>query len=118
VSIPIRNNLRVFLTIYRYENCAWVPSLVVFVVATGVGGKHLVDTPTAPATVQQVFSFAATIAGFMMTWSVLSSDYTAYFHPRVSRFVEFRGGLDQYLISKKSAGEFSYTRILASIFLL
>jgi hypothetical protein len=67
--------------------------------------------------VTQIFSFGATIAGYMIPWSALSSDYTAYFHPRVSRFVEFRGGLHQNLISKKSAGEFLYTRIWASIFL-
>ncbi|KAF8480312.1 NCS cytosine-purine permease, partial [Russula ochroleuca] len=67
-----------------YENCAWAPSLLVFVVATGAGGKHFIDTPVAPATAAQIFSFAATIAGFIMTWSAFSSDYTAYFHPRVS----------------------------------
>ena len=111
------NNLGIFLTFCRYENCAWAPSLLVFVVATGVGGKHFVDTPTAPATAAQIFSFAATIAGFVLTWSAFSSDYTVYFHPRVSRFVKFRGDLHQNLISRKLAGEFSYTRISASIFL-
>ena len=115
--LPIGNNLSTFLTFCRYENCVWAPSLLVFVVATGAGGKHFVDTPTAPATAAQIFSFVATIAGFMMTWSAFSSDYTAYFHPRVSRFVDFRGGLHQNLISGKLAGEFSYTRISASIFL-
>jgi hypothetical protein len=90
---PIKNNLSVFLTFCRYENCAWVPFLLVFVVAAGVGGKDFVDAPTAPATVAQIFGFGSTIAGNMITWVALSSDYTAYFHPRVSRFVEFRGGL-------------------------
>jgi len=101
----------------RFEYFAWIPSLLVFVVATGVGGKHFVDTPAAPATAAQIFSFGATVAGFVMTWSSVSSDYTAYFHPSVSRFVEFCGGHYQNLISKKLAGEFSYTRISASIFL-
>ncbi len=35
----------------------------------------------------------------MIPWSALSSDYTAYFHPRVSRFVRFRDGLHLNLIS-------------------
>ena len=84
----------------------------------GVGGKHFVDTPAAPATVVQIFSFGATIAGNMITWAALSSDYTAYFHPRVSRFVKFLCGLHQDLIdltSKTSVGEFSYIRISASL---
>ncbi|KAI0284674.1 permease for cytosine/purines, uracil, thiamine, allantoin-domain-containing protein [Russula aff. rugulosa BPL654] len=64
-----------------FQNCAWFFFLLVFVVVAGVGGKHFVDTPAAPATVVQVFSFGATIAGNMITWAAISSDYTAYFHP-------------------------------------
>jgi hypothetical protein len=67
--------------------------------------------------VAQIFNFGATIAGYMIPWSALSSDYTAYFHPRVSRFVEFGDGLHQNLISKILVGEFSHTRISALIFL-
>ena len=81
------------LFICRYQNISWIFFLLVFVVATGVSGKHFVDTPVAPATAQQIFSFGATIAGNTIPWSGLSSDYTAYFHPRVSRFVKFRGCL-------------------------
>jgi hypothetical protein len=112
----IKNNLSIFLTFCRYQNCIWVPCLVVFVVVTGVSGEHFADTP-APATVAQIFNFGATIAGYMIPWSALSSDYTAYFHPRVSRFVEFGDGLHQNLISKILVGEFSHTRISALIFL-
>ncbi|KAF8480409.1 NCS cytosine-purine permease, partial [Russula ochroleuca] len=72
-----------------FENCVWVPLLLVFVVAAGVSGKDFVNTPTAPATVAQYFSFGATIAGNMITWAALSSDYTAYFHPRVSSWRMF-----------------------------
>ena len=111
----IRNNL---LTFVRYENCAWAPFLLVFVIATGVSGKDFVNTPTPPATVAQIFNFGATIAGYMIPWSALSSDYTAYFHPRVSRFVKFCGVLHQNLIFTGSAFEFSHTRIWASLFLL
>jgi purine-cytosine permease-like protein len=110
-----------FLTFRRYQNCAWFFFLLVFVIVAGVGGKHFVNTPAPPATVVQVVSFGATIAGNMITWSTLSSDYTAYFHPRVSRFVKFLGGLYQNLIdliSKTSVGEFSSIRISASLSLL
>jgi hypothetical protein len=108
----------IFLILFRYENCAWAPFLVVFIVAAGVGAKHFVDTPTAPATAAQYFSFGATIAGYTMAWATLSSDYTVYFQPRVSRFVRFCGGQHQNLISKVPAGVFSYTRIWVSLFLL
>ena len=89
-----------------------------FLVTTGVSGKHFVNTPVAPASTRQIFNFAATIAGNTIPWSGLSSDYTAYFHPRVSRFVKFRGGVYQNLTSENSAGESSYIRISASTFLL
>ncbi|KAI0252914.1 NCS cytosine-purine permease, partial [Lactifluus subvellereus] len=68
-----------------YERCAWIPVLIVFVIATAVGGKHFVDTPTIPAaTAPQILNFGATIAGFTLTWAAFSSDYTTYFHPSVS----------------------------------
>ena len=80
---------QVSLTFFRYQNCAWIPFILVFVVATGVSGKYFVNTPTAPATVAQIFSFGATLAGGTISWAGISSDYTVYFHPRVSRFVKF-----------------------------
>ena len=92
IANPISNDFSVFLTFCRYQNIAWFFFLLVFVVATGVSGQQFIDTPTAPAAVQQLSSFASTIAGNTLPWSALSSDYTAYFHPSVSRFVEFHGG--------------------------
>ena len=86
-----RNDFCGILIFRRYQNCAWVFFFLVFAVVAGVGGKHFVDAPVAPATVVQVFSFGATIAGGMITWSIISSDYTTYFHPSVSRFVKFLG---------------------------
>jgi hypothetical protein len=86
--LHLQEGFRCFLIFRRYQNCAWFFFLLVFVVVAGVGGKHFVDTPAAPATVVQVFSFGATVAGNMITWSGVSSDYTVYFHPRVSRFVQ------------------------------
>ncbi|KAI0289622.1 cytosine-purine permease [Russula brevipes] len=67
-----------------YANCAWIPVIVVFVVALGVSGKDFVDTPTTPATMAQIFNFGAIIAGFVITWATQSSNFTVYYHPRVS----------------------------------
>jgi NCS1 nucleoside transporter family len=68
-----------------YGRLAWIPVLLAFLVALGVGGKHLANPPPAEAaTAAAILGFAATIAGFDITYSPLSSDYTSYFHPDVS----------------------------------
>ncbi|KAI0938693.1 hypothetical protein AcV5_000314 [Taiwanofungus camphoratus] len=67
-----------------YERIAWIPVLIVYVVALGIGGKHLSNPPPAqPATASTILSFASTIAGFVITYSPLASDYTIYFRPEV-----------------------------------
>ncbi|KAF9459715.1 NCS cytosine-purine permease [Collybia nuda] len=73
-----------------YERVAWIPVLVTFVIALGVGGKHLINPPPAePATPAAILSFASTIAGFVVTYSSLSSDFTNYFRPEVSSWKIF-----------------------------
>ncbi|KAG5642599.1 hypothetical protein DXG03_002497 [Asterophora parasitica] len=73
-----------------YERIAWIPVVVSFIVALAVGGKHLSNAHMAePATASAVLSFAATLAGFVVTWSSLSSDFTTYFHPDVSSWKMF-----------------------------
>ncbi|KAF8636998.1 hypothetical protein AX17_003111 [Amanita inopinata Kibby_2008] len=73
-----------------YERIAWIPVLITFIVALGVGGKHLSSPPPAtPATAASILSFASTIAGFIITYSPLSSDFTSYFHPNVSSWQMF-----------------------------
>ena len=64
----------------RYERLAWIPVLIVYLVALGVGGKHLTSSPPAePATAPAILSFGATIAGFVITYCSLSSDFTIYY---------------------------------------
>lgn len=68
-----------------FERVIWFPIVLVFIIATCVGGKHFSDAPAAPpATASQILTFGATIASYTMTWSLISSDYTTYYHPRVS----------------------------------
>ena len=69
-----------------YERLAWIPVLVVYLVALGIGGRHITNPPIVePATAQAVLSFAATIAGFTITYCPLGSDFTIYYTPSVSR---------------------------------
>ncbi|KAF9787822.1 NCS cytosine-purine permease [Thelephora terrestris] len=64
-----------------FERIIWFPVLVAFVVALGVSGKHLTSPPSAPATVQEILSFAGVIAGFTITYAPLGSDFTMYYSP-------------------------------------
>lgn len=70
-----------------YERFAWPPVLLAFVVALGVGGKNLYNAPAPSATAQQVLNFASVIAGFVITYSAMASDFTMYYKPTVSRCV-------------------------------
>lgn len=68
----------------RYERLMWIPVLVAYVVAAGLGGKHLINPPPAePATAAAVLSFASVIAGFVISYAPISSDYTLYYTPDV-----------------------------------
>ncbi|KAF9564518.1 NCS cytosine-purine permease [Agrocybe pediades] len=76
--------------LHWYERIAWIPVLITFIITLGVGGKHLSNPPPAtPATAPMVLGFAATLAGFAVTYSSLSSDFTSYFRPNVSRYKLF-----------------------------
>ncbi|KAF4582430.1 hypothetical protein EYR38_002550 [Pleurotus pulmonarius] len=68
-----------------YEKVAWLPVLIVFLVALGVSGSHLSlpQTEESPPAAS-VLSFGASIAGFVMSWSGMASDFATYFHPNVS----------------------------------
>jgi NCS1 nucleoside transporter family len=69
-----------------YERVAWVPVLISFLVALGVGGKNLFNAqPAEPATADAILSFASVIAGFVITFSAMASDFTMYYEPTVSR---------------------------------
>lgn len=70
-----------------YERLAWIPVLIGYLVALGVGGKHLHNQPPAEqATAQAILSFAATIAGFVITYCPLGSDFTIYYKSSVPRY--------------------------------
>jgi purine-cytosine permease-like protein len=64
------------------ERLTWAAVLLAFVVALGVGGKHLAD-PSAPGPTdaRAVLSFASVIAGFIVTYAPMASDYTLYLLP-------------------------------------
>ncbi|KIK95841.1 hypothetical protein PAXRUDRAFT_139812 [Paxillus rubicundulus Ve08.2h10] len=68
-----------------YERVAWFPVLIAFLVALGVGGENLYNAPpAAPATSDSILSFASVIAGFVITYAAMASDFTMYYEPTVS----------------------------------
>lgn len=92
--------------IHRYERLAWIPVLITCIIVLGVGGKHLSNPPPMePATAAAVLSFASTLAGFSITYSGLSCDFTSYFRPTVSRYDESPTSQgSRWLTGKSSAG--------------
>lgn len=70
-----------------YERLSWPPVLLAFIVALGVGGKHLYNAPSfsgEPASASTILSFASVLAGFVITYSAMASDFTMYYEPTVS----------------------------------
>lgn len=77
-----------FKVLHYYERFAWIPALIVIIVATGCGGNKLkeqVEVPNAEAST--VLSFAALVAGFLIPWAALSSDFVTYMDPQTPKFV-------------------------------
>ena len=65
---------------------SWLPVLLVYLVALGVGGKNLSNPPPEePATAASVLSFASVLAGFVLTYTPMGCDFTTYMDPKVSR---------------------------------
>ncbi|KAI5117823.1 hypothetical protein M0805_003301 [Coniferiporia weirii] len=74
-----------YRVIIWYERLSWLPVLIVFLVALGVSGKNLSNPPALePTTAASVLSFVSVIAGFVLTYSPLGSDFSTYLDANVS----------------------------------
>ena len=72
----------------RYERLSWIPVLLAYLVALGVGGKNLSNPPTEkPTTAASALSFASVLAGFVLTYTSMACDFTTYMDPGVSRSI-------------------------------
>ncbi|KAJ7927492.1 permease for cytosine/purines, uracil, thiamine, allantoin-domain-containing protein [Mycena leptocephala] len=68
--------------LHWYERFAWIPIVIIFLIAVGLGGKNFQHIPPVePATAPTILSFAAVIASYVLTWSPLSSDFSCYMRP-------------------------------------
>lgn len=72
-----------FRVLHHYERWAWIPALIALIIAAGCGAKGLSQqVETEPATAPQVLSFGGLVAGFMLPWAVLASDFSTYMHSK------------------------------------
>ncbi|KAL4908294.1 hypothetical protein BDW74DRAFT_166067 [Aspergillus multicolor] len=75
--------------LHQLERYSWVFALVAILVATGEGGKHLHQaqgsgSEQAAPTSASIVSFGGVIAGFLIPWAAMASDFTVYYHQSVS----------------------------------
>lgn len=105
--------------LYRYERLAWIPIFIVYIIVVGVGSKHFSNPPPAtPATASTILSFASTIAGFVITYSPLASDFTIYYDSSVPRYdVSVLSERWTTMLMFSAAGKCSCIRISVSTFL-
>ncbi len=66
--------------VHRFEQWAWIPPAISFLVLLGISAKHLVNLsmPVGQAEAASVLSFGGIIFGFTIGWASLSSDYNVY----------------------------------------
>ncbi|KAI5362849.1 Putative purine-cytosine permease [Septoria linicola] len=79
-----------FRVLHYFERYAWIPAVLAIVIATGYGGRHLqsqvvVETTSAAA----ILSFGALVAGFLIPWAALASDFATYMPPSTPKSKTF-----------------------------
>ncbi|KAI1433348.1 permease for cytosine/purines, uracil, thiamine, allantoin-domain-containing protein [Xylaria sp. CBS 124048] len=73
--------------IHQFERYSWTFALVSIIIATGVGGKELFNqVETAPPAPSVIIGYGGVIAGFLIPWAGLASDFSVYCDPSVSAF--------------------------------
>ncbi|KAF7196684.1 Purine-cytosine permease fcyB [Pseudocercospora fuligena] len=86
-----------FKVLHYYERYAWIPAMIAIIVATGCGGKNLhKQVATEAPAASTVLSFGALVAGFLVPWAALASDFATYMPPRtpaIKVFAYTYGGL-------------------------
>ncbi|KAI0433046.1 permease for cytosine/purines, uracil, thiamine, allantoin-domain-containing protein [Xylaria sp. FL1042] len=73
--------------LHQFERYSWIFNLIAIVIATGVGGKQLFNqADTAPVSPTVIVSYGGVIAGFLIPWAAMASDFSVYCDPSVSTF--------------------------------
>ena len=85
--------------VHEFEQFAWIPALISFLVLLGVSAKNLASIPMGTGQVEaaSVLSFGGSIFGFTVSWSSLSSDYNVYMPHDAKPWKVFSLDLSRYL---------------------
>lgn len=71
-----------YSVLHLFNKYSWAITIVSIVIAVGCGGKHLNNpVPTEPATASTILSFGCLIAGFMLPFAGIMSDFAVYYSP-------------------------------------
>ncbi|KAI1297495.1 permease for cytosine/purines, uracil, thiamine, allantoin-domain-containing protein [Xylaria venustula] len=71
--------------LHQFERYSWILNLIAIIIATGIGGKQLFNQAEAALVSPSVIvSYGGVIAGFLIPWAAMASDFTVYCDPSVS----------------------------------
>jgi len=73
-----------YKTLHYFENYSWIPSLIAFCIAAGLGGQELRNQgPATKPAASAVFSFLSLVASLCVSWAAIVSDFSVYVSPKV-----------------------------------
>ncbi|KAH8646822.1 permease for cytosine/purines, uracil, thiamine, allantoin-domain-containing protein [Xylariales sp. PMI_506] len=65
--------------LHQYERYSWFFALLAIIIATGVGGKDLMNQVEQPSpTAAMVVGYGGAVAGFLIPWAAMASDFSVY----------------------------------------
>jgi purine-cytosine permease-like protein len=71
-----------YKALHIFNSYSWGVTIVSIIIAVGCGGKHLnVPVETEPATASMVLTFGCLVAGFMLPFAGIMSDFAVYYSP-------------------------------------
>jgi purine-cytosine permease-like protein len=75
-------SFRGYKVLHIFNSYSWGVTVVSIIIAVGCGGKHFQDPmPTDPATASTILTFGCLIAGFMLPFAGIMSDFAVYYSP-------------------------------------
>ncbi|KAI0870545.1 permease for cytosine/purines, uracil, thiamine, allantoin-domain-containing protein [Hypoxylon argillaceum] len=71
--------------LHQFERYSWTFTLVAITITAGVGGNKLFNqVEAAPPSPALIVSYGGVIAGFLIPWAAMASDFSVYCDPSVS----------------------------------
>lgn len=72
--------------LHLYEKWSWIPILISIIITVGCGGsKLMLQAETAPPEGQTIVSYGCLIAGFMIPFAGIVSDFAVYMTPEAPK---------------------------------